>query len=254
MMVLVPAAAALSVVMIAAWWWQRRVANGGWVDAFWTFGLGGVGAMVALIAGHGARSWLVALLIGAWALRLGMYIAARTRSGPEDTRYAQFRVDWGASFQVRMFWFLQIQAAAAAMLLVPVYLAAVSPRPLGWVDGVAVAVAVVAVLGEALADRQMHAFRRDHHGKVCDAGLWGLCRHPNYFFEWLYWVTYPLLAAGAPWGWLALIGPAAMYWLLVHVSGIPPLEAQMLRRRGDAYRDYQRRVRAFVPIPKGKSA
>jgi steroid 5-alpha reductase family enzyme len=67
-------------------------------------------------------------------------------------------------------------------------------------------------------------------------------------------VTYPLLAAGAPWGWLALIGPAAMYWLLVHVSGIPPLEAQMLRRRGDAYRDYQRRVRAFVPIPKGKSA
>jgi steroid 5-alpha reductase family enzyme len=153
-----------------------------------------------------------------------------------------------------MFWFLQIQAAAAAMLLVPVYLAAVSPRPLGWIDGVAVAVAVVAVLGEALADRQMHAFRRGHHGKVCDAGLWGLSRHPNYFFEWLYWVAYPLLAVGAPWGWLAVIGPGAMYWLLVHVSGIPPLEAQMLRSRGDAYRDYQRRVRAFVPFPKGKSA
>ena len=41
-----------------------------------------------------------------------------------------------------------------------------------------------------------------------------------------------------------------MYWLLVHVSGVPPLEAHMLRSRGDAFRDYQRRVRAFWPIPK----
>ncbi len=50
---------------------------------------------------------------------------------------------------------------------------------------------------------------------------------------------------------LALVGPALMFWLLVHVSGIPPLEAQMLRSRGDAYRAYQQRVSAFLPLPKG---
>ena len=38
-----------------------------------------------------------------------------------------------------------------------------------------------------------------------------------------------------------------MYWLLVHVSGIPPLEAHMLRSRKDAFRDYQGRVSAFWP-------
>ena len=58
----------------------------------------------------------------------------------------------------------------------------------------------VAVAGEALADRQMRQFRDDkaNQGKIMDRGLWGLSRHPNYFFEWLGWVAYPLVAIGLP--------------------------------------------------------
>ncbi len=41
-----------------------------------------------------------------------------------------------------------------------------------------------------------------------------------------------------------------MYWLLVHVSGIPLLEAQMLRSRGAAYAAYQARTRLFLPFPR----
>ena len=36
-----------------------------------------------------------------------------------------------------------------------------------------------------------------------------------------------------------------MYWILNYVTGIPPLEAQMLRSRGDAYRAYRRTPRDF---------
>ena len=49
---------------------------------------------------------------------------------------------------------------------------------------------------------------------------------------------------------LALTGPAMIYWLLVHVSGIPPLEAHMLKSRGAAFADYQKRVSAFFPGPR----
>jgi steroid 5-alpha reductase family enzyme len=67
------------------------------------------------------------------------------------------------------------------------------------------------------------------------------------------WLAYAIIAidlTGAyPWGWLALAGPLLMYWLLVHASGIPPLEAHMLRSRGKAFRDYQRRVNPFWPGP-----
>jgi steroid 5-alpha reductase family enzyme len=52
-----------------------------------------------------------------------------------------------------------------------------------------------------------------------------------------------------PWGWATLLAPFFMYWILVHITGIPPLEAQMLRSRGDRYRDYQSRTSPFFPLP-----
>ena len=251
-MILLPAALFLSAVMAAAWWTQRRLRNAGWVAAFGTYGLGAAAVCLALTGG--ARGYIVAGLMAAWALRLGGHIVGRSRRGPEDSRYAHFRVEWGAGFERRMFAFLQIQALAALVLLVPVWLAASAPGPLDWVDALGVAVALAAFVSEGVADRQLQAFRNDprNHGRVCEAGLWSWSRHPNYFFEWLHWCAYPLLALSAGW-WAvpALSGMALMYWLLVHVSGIPPLEAQMLRSRGDAYRNYQRRVRAFLPLPKG---
>jgi steroid 5-alpha reductase family enzyme len=120
-------------------------------------------------------------------------------------------------------------------------------------------VLLAAIAGEALADGQLRQFRADpgNRGRVCDIGLWGWSRHPNYFFEWLGWVAYPLLAIDLrgdyPFGWLALSAPAFMYWLLVYVSGVPPLEQQMLRSRGAAYREYQGRVSAFFPLPPARS-
>ena len=253
-MILLAATLFLCATMAVAWAVQRQLRNAGWVDAFWTFGLGIAGVSVALLTGEGERRLLVAALIGAWAVRLGSHIVARSRGAAEDSRYAHFRKEWGADFERRMFVFLQIQAAAAAFLLLPVWLAASSPRPLGWLDALAILIAIVAVVGEGIADRQLQAFRANpaHHGRVCDQGLRAWSRHPNYVFEWLHWWAYAVLAIGADWAVLSLIGPAFMYWLLVHVSGIPPLEEQMLRSRGDAYRAYQQRVSAFLPLPKGR--
>jgi steroid 5-alpha reductase family enzyme len=166
------------------------------------------------------------------------------------------RKEWRDEFQRRLFWFLQIQAAAALILVTTILTAARRPAPdLGFGDLLGVVIFLIAVTGEALADRQLSRFGAapENEGKVCDVGLWRFSRHPNYFFEWLAWVAYSLIAidfSGAyPWGWLALAGPILMYWLLVHVSGIPPLEAHMLRSRGDRFRNYQRRVNAFWPAP-----
>jgi steroid 5-alpha reductase family enzyme len=253
---------ALAFAMAGAWLAQRRTGNCGWADVVWSLALGAAGVVYALVPLHGtmptSRQWLVAAVVALWSLRLGLHIAERTVLGPEDSRYAQFRHDWGDGFQRRMFWFLQIQAAAAALLALAMLLAARTPRPLSIQDLLAVLIVLVAILGEAIADRQLREFRagKNNMGRICDVGLWGWSRHPNYFFEWLVWLAYPLMAIDASgeyaWGWLALAAPAFMYWLLVHVSGIPPLEAQMLKSRGDALRDYQARVSPFIPLPPGQ--
>ena len=118
---------------------------------------------------------------------------------------------------------------------------------------------LIAILGEAWADATLARFRAEpaNRGGVCEKGPWAWSRHPNYFFEWLSWLGYALLAvdpSGAwPQGWLAFCGPLLMYWLLAHVSGVPPLEKHMVASRGDAYRRYQARVSAFFPWPPRKA-
>jgi steroid 5-alpha reductase family enzyme len=114
-----------------------------------------------------------------------------------------------------------------------------------------VAVAVLALGGEAIADAQLSRFRRDpaNRGTVCRTGLWRYSRHPNYFFEWVHWWAYVLIGIAAPWGWLALFGPALMLLFLFKITGIPPTEARALESRGDAYREYQRTTSVFVPWP-----
>jgi steroid 5-alpha reductase family enzyme len=114
----------------------------------------------------------------------------------------------------------------------------------------------LAVAGESLADAQLRAFKSDpaHKGQVCRAGLWAYSRHPNYFCEWLIWCAYALLAISAPYGWLGLLSPAIILFLLVKVTGIPPTEKQSLRSRGPAYARYQNEVSAFFPwFPRSKT-
>jgi len=258
--VIIALAACLSATMMGAWLVALRSGRSGWIDAVWSLATGGFGAAVALVplaqAQVSVRQLLVAALALAWSLRLGIHIAVRTARGGDDPRYRQLREEWGDAFRLRLFWFLQIQALVALALALSIMLAAHNPAPgLRASDWIGVAVLIAAVAGESIADRQLAAFRDDpaNKGRVCDVGLWGMSRHPNYFFEWMGWFAYAIIAidfsGGYPWGWLALAGPALMYWLLVHASGIPPLEAHMLRSRGQAFRDYQHRVNAFWPGP-----
>ena len=255
-------AVSLSVLMAGAWLVQQRTGNSGWVDTIWTFSLGLVGAGAALWPVEGtapnARQWLVAGLVAMWSLRLGTHIAIRTAGIADDPRYAAFAKEWGADSPRKMFFFLQSQAFASIPLVFAIFVAARSPgEALRLQDTLGVLILLAGIAGEGLADAQLKRFRDDpaNKGRVCDAGLWRWSRHPNYFFEWFGWLAYPVIALSPdyplsyPWGWVTLLAPIFMYWILVHVTGIPPLEAQMLRSRGDRYRAYQSRTSAFFPLP-----
>jgi steroid 5-alpha reductase family enzyme len=257
--VVVGLAIGLSVTMMCAWAVAIRSGRSGWIDAIWSFAVGIAGIVAGLVPLHlveppAARQIVVAVLAAVWSLRLGLHITQRTRRGGDDPRYARLREEWGAAWRRKLFLLLQIQAAAALLLALSVLVAAHNPAPgirLG--DVLGVFLLIVAVAGEGMADRQLARFRTIPANKerVCDIGLWGFSRHPNYFFQWLGWLAYAVIAidltGGYLWGWIALSGPALMYWLLVYASGIPPLEAHMLRSRGDPFRAYQARVNAFWP-------
>ncbi|GAB0113995.1 DUF1295 domain-containing protein [Acidisoma sp. C75] len=254
-----------SLLMLVAWRVQQGTGNSTWVDVAWTFGTGAAGLVLTLwpLPHHpaaGARSWIVSLAAIIWSLRLGLHLLRRALRGRDDPRYAALRQAWGESYRLKMPAFLQLQAASVLILGGFIMAAGRNPAPhLGLLDWLAILIAVASILGEGIADEQVRRFAADpaNRGRICEDGLWGWSRHPNYFCEWLIWVAYALFATsglGSGWSLLAWAGPIVMYLVLVHGSGIPPTEQHMLTSRGAAFRDYQRRVSKFFPLPPRKAA
>jgi steroid 5-alpha reductase family enzyme len=149
-----------------------------------------------------------------------------------------------------MFRFYQLQAVGVVLFALPILIALRNPQPLNLLDWIGLAVGILSITGESIADWQLSRFRSrpENRGQVCERGLWRYSRHPNYFFEWLHWWAYVCFAlSNWPWGAVTLLGPLTMWYLITRVTGIPPTEAQSLKSRGEAYRRYQQTTSPFFP-------
>ena len=218
--------------------------------------------LLAALAPFGPRPWphwrqvVVAALVAAG--RSGSdCISWRAPAPPETTlAIARLSAEWGADASRRMFWFLQSQAAVGIVLAMSVALAAHNPNPALRIQDIAgLLVLAAAVIGESVADAQLRQFQGQppNRNAMCDVGLWRWSRHPNYFFEWLAWLAYPVIAIDFSGIQSLRLARAARAGL--HVLGAGPrlrhsaAGKHMLRTRGDAFRAYQQRTRPFLPFP-----
>jgi len=236
--------------MLALYAHQRRTQDATPVDIGWAIGIGFVSVYLASNGqGDLYRRVIVGTLTALWALRLSWHLHAR-RGPAEDGRYAMLRQQWGDRAQRNFLLLYLAQALLITFFSIPGLLAAANPNPLSILDGLGVAIWLVAIGGEGLADAQLHRFRSEptNAGHTCQQGLWNYSRHPNYFFEWLHWFAPVAWAIPHDWGWLSLMAPVVMLYLLFSVTGIPYAEKRALLSRGDEYRAYQERTHAFFPF------
>jgi steroid 5-alpha reductase family enzyme len=240
-------------LMLVVWRIALRINNLGIVDIAWSIGFLPIAIFFAAMArGDATRRWLLAGMAGLWSVRLAVHLAVRVfgHHPREDVRYEKLRAEWGAQLRRKTFWFFQFQAGILAALsiifLAPCLNVKAGITPLEWAG---VALWVLALAGESLADHQLKQFRAcaDNKGRICQAGLWRYSRHPNYFFEWLVWVGYFVFALDSPGGGYTVLCPALMLFFLLRVTGIPMTEELSVKSKGEAYRQYQRTTSAFVP-------
>jgi steroid 5-alpha reductase family enzyme len=237
--------------------WQRRTRDATAVDAGWGASLILCAILYAALApGSLAQRLAIALPVGLENLRVASLVRNRLGKG-EDSRYRELRRRWRERGREQLTFaiFFQAQALLAAGLSVPALLGSFDRHgSLAAIQWIGIGLWIVAAALEAVADRQLAAFKASGRKGVMDSGLWRYSRHPNYFFQTLTWVAYALIAAAAPWGWLAFLAPALILYLVLFVTGVPPAEESSLRSRGDAYRRYQARTSVFVPwLPKRSS-
>ena len=233
------------------WAISVKVRNYGLLDVAWSYGVAILAPIYALAGpGLALRKWLIAGIGVAWSLRLGTYILQRVigHHPTEDVRYETLRKKWPGAGMFLVFF--EIQAVTVAIFSLPFLFASFNTAPqISALEITGLLVAVLSLCGEAFADRQMRAFKADpaSKGRVCQRGLWAYSRHPNYFFEALFWWGTFLFALGSPWGWSAVVCPLLMLWFLLKVTGIPLTEEHSVKSKGDAYREYQRTTSAFIP-------
>lgn len=249
------------VIMALVWLWAHKIKNAGVVDIFWSYNFPVIAIILLLFApGFAMRKIMICSMVILAGFRLGTHLARRVLKHlhEEEPRYAHIRKEWGDSAETKMFFFFQFQGISNVILAIPFFIAALNSDPnLGFFEYAGLAMWLISVIGEATADAQLAGFKKDpaNKDKVCDTGLWHYSRHPNYFFEWLMWMSYFFVALGSPYGYLAIISPAIILYFLLKVTGIPTTEAQSLRSKNEAFKKYQASTSVFVPwaprLPKG---
>ncbi|MBD1393768.1 DUF1295 domain-containing protein [Mucilaginibacter glaciei] len=249
---------ACCVIMALVWLWSYKIKNAGVVDIFWSYNFPVIAIILLIFApGFETRKYLICGMAILGGLRLGTHLATRVLKHlyEEEPRYAHIRKEWGANAEQKMFGFFQMQAISNVLLAIPFFISVMNPDPqISVLEHAAVVLWAISVVGEATADKQLSNFKKDptNKGKVCDTGLWHYSRHPNYFFEWLMWVSYFVFALASPYGILAVISPAIILYLLLKVTGIPTTEQQSLRSKPEAYKKYQENTSVFIPWFKTK--
>lgn len=224
-------------------------------DIAW--GLGFVVASIATLiktSNHSFAAILVTVLVLIWGLRLSWHIGLRNIRKSEDYRYKAWRESWGKWFVIRSY--LQIfmlQGFLMLLIVSPVLIIytystngtypLVIFGSLLWIFG---------FLFESIGDKQLRKFigNPKNKGHVMNKGLWQYTRHPNYFGEVTQWWAIGVIALTYSYGWLGLIGPAVITFLIVKVSGVPLLENKY--KDNPEYQAYKLRTSMLVPLPNKK--
>jgi steroid 5-alpha reductase family enzyme len=244
---------------LATWLWHLKLKNAGVIDLVWGLNLA-VTAVVYALLGPGwlPRRIAIAAMVTLTGLRLSYYLGRRVLSHPEESRYVALRQEWAPapdagwwmSIEVKFLAFFLFQSLLVGLLSMPYLLACLNAtagfHPL---EFLAIGLFVIGFIGESLADAQLKAFkaRPETKAKTCRDGLWQFSRHPNYFFEWVMWLSYFVYACASPYGWLTFYAPALMLHFLLNVTGVKATEEQCLRSRGVDYAKYQRETSMFIP-------
>jgi steroid 5-alpha reductase family enzyme len=204
-------------------------------------------------------SILILLLTALWSTRLATRLYIKNHNKPEDIRYAAWRTLWSKKgylyFLVRSYVQINIlQGVIIAIISLPFLLSLnAGSTNLNFFTLVGVSVFAIGFAIESIADYQLDQFiarkiAGTEKANLMRTGLFRYSRRPNYFGETLIWWGLAIMVLPLPLGWLALLSPLMITYIVTKVTG-PMLEAIFIEKYGDEYRDYMQTTSYFIPLP-----
>ncbi len=261
----------LPLALLTAWVWTfiaflvgRVVHRHATIDVFWGAGFVAVYLESLFVAHHGVTladlnagssnsdaRYFVLAFVALWGLRLAVHLALRQRGAKEDTRYVSIMK--GARGRNENLYALRMIYGLQGLLLwfvsMPLQWTAFRIH-FDWLIVLGFVLVTIGILFEATGDEQLRAFVSDPttNGTTLRHGLWRYTRHPNYFGDAVVWCGFYVVACSSGWGFLTILSPVAMLYLLTSLSGKPMLERKLTTTRA-GYDDYVATTSSFIPWP-----
>jgi len=206
-------------------------------------------------SGHALRQQVVTAMITVWAIRLGVFLGHRIHKAGVDKRFNNVRENPPLFF---VFWI--VQALWCFLIGLPVHIINSSEPAavkITWnlLDLVGVFLFCSGFVIETISDYQKSAFRSipANKDKFIKHGLWSISRHPNYLGEIVLHCGVVLTCVSGfskAWHYLSFLSPLFTAYLLLKISGVPPLEesADKKWQNNEEYKQYKKRTPVLVPF------
>ncbi len=210
-------------------------------DTLWGIGFLIVTWTSFLLNQFSLNSLIVSLLVSFWAIRLSLHIYKRNKHRTEDFRYEQWKTPLQVFFQVFL-----LQGIILFIVALPIIWIQTHP-----VDGFSFIPVVIWTVGfflETVSDYQLAQFKKNesNQNQLLMTGLWGYVRHPNYLGEIIQWWGIWLICAYLPLGFLFIISPLLITFLIIFVSGVKPLEDRM--KKHPDFKKYSEKTPSIAPM------
>jgi steroid 5-alpha reductase family enzyme len=232
------------------------------VDMGWGLGfVFGSWATVLVTDNPTVLSYVVAIFITIWGVRLSARLIKRNWGKPEDFRYAQWRKEWGdkvviiAFFRVFMVQGIINFIVGSASYVVIKYNEFVFSGASMVIVALGLLIALIGLFFEVVGDEQLRRHIEKSTKTIMDKGLWSVTRHPNYFGEIAIWVGLYIIgislfvttSVSIVYYLVLVISPLLMSTVLIKVS-TPLLEKHMSKY--DGWAEYAEKVPMIFPFTK----
>jgi steroid 5-alpha reductase family enzyme len=220
------------------------------VDVFWGPGFIVVAAYSLIRSGnYNLQTLVMNLMVLLWSLRLSIHIFIRNKGKEEDFRYKAWRDTWKFFLLRSYFQIFILQGIFMLIVSSPVYFVIQYSTGIFHInDYIGILLFLTGFSFETLSDYQLLLFKKSpgNKGRIITSGLWSISRHPNYFGEALVWWGITCLSLSYYQGWIMLVSPLVITFLLRFVSGVPMLEKKY--HNHPDWQEYKQKTAAFFPF------
>jgi len=185
-------------------------------------------------------------LIFLWGMRLSIFLYIRNSKIGVDQRYLDMQKNWQPLWPITYLRVFVLQCLISFLVATPIHVMGNYSFDISFATYIFSFTAIIAVIFEGIADWQKYSFKQKNKRGFCNIGLWKHSRHPNYFFEIVFWFSFSLIILPHKMAGISIIGAILITFFLLKISGIPLLEAKYKKRSG--WEEYKKETNRLLPF------